>query len=53
MVPNLNGQVILTWDQRLKFANTIALRLKGLGNISNDSVNLVLFVKYGFLGHSL
>jgi len=32
-----------------KFANTIALRLKGLGNISKDSVRFEFgFVKYGF-----
>ena len=31
------------------FANTLALRLKGLGNISNDSVRFEFgFIKYGF-----
>ena len=32
-----------------KFANTLALRLKGLGNIPKDSVRFEFgFVKYGF-----
>ena len=35
--------------RRLKFANTIALRLKGLGNIPKDTVRFEFgFIKYGF-----
>ena len=35
--------------RRLKFANTIAVRLKGLGNIPKDAVRFEFgFVKYGF-----
>ena len=49
MVLNLIGQVFNLGPRQPKFANTIALRLKGLGNIPKDSVRFEFgFVKYGF-----